>query len=150
MVLTVTPADNALFHHGIDGMKWGVRNGPPYPLERKKTRLMKKEEKTKEQNKKSLAESLSGKEKARLVLQKSDDMSTEELKKALERIKVEEEIKAFDPKYINKGKKEADGILKDSAKKILTTVLVGAGTYATAKIIGYYFGDSVEKFILKK
>lgn len=21
-----------LYHHGIDGQKWGVRNGPPYPL----------------------------------------------------------------------------------------------------------------------
>lgn len=23
---------NFLAHHGIDGQKWGVRNGPPYPL----------------------------------------------------------------------------------------------------------------------
>lgn len=21
-----------LYHHGIKGMKWGVKNGPPYPL----------------------------------------------------------------------------------------------------------------------
>lgn len=25
---------NELYHHGIDGQKWGVRNGPPYPLSR--------------------------------------------------------------------------------------------------------------------
>lgn len=24
--------DNYLVHHGIDGQKWGRRNGPPYPL----------------------------------------------------------------------------------------------------------------------
>lgn len=23
---------NELYHHGIEGQKWGVRNGPPYPL----------------------------------------------------------------------------------------------------------------------
>lgn len=25
-------AEEVLMHHGIKGMKWGVRNGPPYPL----------------------------------------------------------------------------------------------------------------------
>ena len=24
--------EDALSHHGIEGQKWGVRNGPPYPL----------------------------------------------------------------------------------------------------------------------
>lgn len=23
-----------LYHHGVKGQKWGVRNGPPYPLEK--------------------------------------------------------------------------------------------------------------------
>lgn len=25
---------NELFHHGVKGQKWGVKNGPPYPLTR--------------------------------------------------------------------------------------------------------------------
>lgn len=25
---------NELYHHGIKGQKWGVRNGPPYPLDK--------------------------------------------------------------------------------------------------------------------
>lgn len=28
---------NELYHHGIEGQKWGVRNGPPYPLNRNGT-----------------------------------------------------------------------------------------------------------------
>lgn len=27
--------NDELYHHGIDGMHWGVRNGPPYPLDSK-------------------------------------------------------------------------------------------------------------------
>lgn len=29
----IIPSDNDLMHHGIKGQKWGVRNGPPYPLD---------------------------------------------------------------------------------------------------------------------
>lgn len=27
---------NFLYHHGIKGQKWGVKNGPPYPVDRKR------------------------------------------------------------------------------------------------------------------
>ena len=29
------PYPNELYHHGIKGQRWGVRNGPPYPLSSK-------------------------------------------------------------------------------------------------------------------
>lgn len=32
---------NAFLHHGIEGQKWGVRNGPPYPLDRKEAKKKK-------------------------------------------------------------------------------------------------------------
>lgn len=32
----VPPIKPELFHHGIKDQKWGVRNGPPYPLDRQK------------------------------------------------------------------------------------------------------------------
>lgn len=38
---------DSLTHHGIKGQKWGVRNGPPYPLHQKEARRLKKASKTK-------------------------------------------------------------------------------------------------------
>lgn len=34
-ILVKKTNDMYLMHHGVDGMRWGKRNGPPYPLERK-------------------------------------------------------------------------------------------------------------------
>lgn len=34
--------DDSLEHHGIDGQKWGIRNGPPYPLDSKKAERIKR------------------------------------------------------------------------------------------------------------
>ena len=34
-----------LIHHGIKGQEWGVQNGPPYPLDRKSQKLIKKRDK---------------------------------------------------------------------------------------------------------
>lgn len=33
-VLLSVDRSSALYHHGIDGQKWGHKNGPPYPLSR--------------------------------------------------------------------------------------------------------------------
>lgn len=35
MPYKVTRSEDYLEHHGIKGQKWGVKNGPPYPLEGK-------------------------------------------------------------------------------------------------------------------
>ena len=31
---TKLPPNDVLVHHGVKGQKWGVKNGPPYPIER--------------------------------------------------------------------------------------------------------------------
>lgn len=46
--------DDFLVHHGVDGQKWGVKHGPPYPLDESTStgrRLIKKEAKRVEQGK---------------------------------------------------------------------------------------------------
>lgn len=39
-----------LYHHGIDGQRWGIKHGPPYPLSRKESRAIKKREKMRKKN----------------------------------------------------------------------------------------------------
>lgn len=35
-IIESVKSNNALEHHGIKGQKWGVRNGPPYPIDKSK------------------------------------------------------------------------------------------------------------------
>lgn len=72
-----------LIHHGIEGQKWGVRNGPPYPLDKNKFNKKKKKKsepvkKTKEQ---SVAEG-----SAKDILEYFSEMSNQEISSALNRV----------------------------------------------------------------
>lgn len=49
-----------LYHHGVEGQKWGKRNGPPYPLERST-------KSSAEKTKRSLSNSESNKETKRRI-----------------------------------------------------------------------------------
>lgn len=39
MVFTCTRTEKSLMHHGIKGQHWGIRNGPPYPLDKNKIKM---------------------------------------------------------------------------------------------------------------
>lgn len=85
--------EDMILHYGIDGQKWGVRHGPPYPLSRQKDK--KWSVKTKNDDKKELNSkygSLKQKSKAKIVLENADDLSVEELKELLARIELEEKL----------------------------------------------------------
>lgn len=44
---------NVLMHHGIKGQRWGVENGPPYPLDKEESRRIKAEARLKKQKDKA-------------------------------------------------------------------------------------------------
>lgn len=47
--LTFT-TQSSFLHHGIEGQKWGVRNGPPYPLDSQNAKRIKSQYKEKVKN----------------------------------------------------------------------------------------------------
>lgn len=137
-------------HYGIEGQKWGVRNGPPYPLERKRMSASEKRAQKLEDKNKQRAY-LSKRDKAKIVLDKSDDLSIEELRQAITRIELEEKLKTFNTE---KDRREAKNIVEKSlasaGTKVLTTVIAGASFYAIYKVLDKKFGADVAKAIVGK
>lgn len=116
----ITARDDFLAHHGTDGMKWGIRNGPPYPLskegraairrQRAEKRAAKKaeaERKLQLQKEKEEAAFKAKKEKMIMGASASDILShrgmwtNEELKTIAKRLELEAEISSRIPRKKN-------------------------------------------------
>lgn len=41
-VTALSNTDDTLYHHGIKGQQWGIKHGPPYPIDREKPLTIKK------------------------------------------------------------------------------------------------------------
>ena len=153
-----------LEHHGIAGQKWGVRQGPPYPLVARAGRTIhynvgKMTEKTKAAYQKTKAAAASrktakaeakaakvqakvakkeakkakdsniadvGPKKFAKSKQRISEMSSEELKARIERLKLEEEYR----KYLNGGQLQSS---KVAGGKAVTNVLLNAYGQSTIK-----------------
>jgi hypothetical protein len=99
---------NVLKHHGIEGQKWGVKNGPPYPLDEKTAKKVKS--KSKEEAMKS--------GKASEVDAYKFEMSNDEIRQAINRIELYNKLDDLKIKEISPNKKK----LNVSPKKIVSLI----------------------------
>lgn len=132
-MLAVNAPEGTLEHYGIEGQKWGVRNGPPYPLERKHG-----------------FHRIPNKNKAKIMLDNLDDLSLQEIRDLVSRMELEDKLVniAYPPKKDSFAKK----MLKEGGKAVLSTVVPAATTYAFKQIINQVGGPNMvaEMFPNKK
>lgn len=108
-------SNEVLYHHGIKGMKWGVRRSPDQ-LSRARG------------NTKSSADQKE-KEKRKAAVKNRRTLSDAELKKRIERLKMEKEFKNLTEDDISPGKKFVSNIMSSAGTKALTIAAAGAMSY---------------------
>ena len=131
--------DYVLYHHGIKGMKWGVRRTPAQlghktsSNNRKSERAKAREEAKK---KKAVAKAKAAEQNKKKSLR---DMSDEEVVKAIERARLEQTYRQYHPEQVSAGKKFVSKIFGD----VIVPAAVGAGKRQLENLLNSY-GD---KFI---
>lgn len=109
--------DMMLMHYGILGMKWGVRRS-----EAQLARARGKKTETSADDKEKTARKTDVKNRR--------TMSEADLRKKIERLKLEKQLKELTSEDLSPGRKMATEILKSAGSKVLATAAAGAAAYA--------------------
>lgn len=129
--------DNYLKHHGVFGQRWGVQNGPPYPLDKSGKASIRRQaaEKRRELREKSEKEARVQKEASTY----SKALSTKDLEEVVRHLRLEKELKSLladeHPKEVKKGDAFVKDVVKQSGKQVLVKTLVAIGTGAVTTLL---------------
>ena len=121
--------DNELYHHGVKGMKWGVRKTPVRSssgaTRKRKSNTLSLFKKKKTTHKVSSANSSPAQTKS------IKDMSDDELRKKVERVRLEQQYQQLDPKTVSRGKRITKRVMDD----IIVPAAVDIGKQAVKSIM---------------
>ena len=103
--------DNELYHHGVKGMKWGVRKTPVRSssgnTRKQKSNTMSLFKKKKTTHNASVAKSSQAQTKS------VKDMSDDELERKIERARLEQKYLELNPKAVSRGRRIAKSVMDD-------------------------------------
>ena len=103
--------DNELYHHGVKGMKWGVRKMPVRSsggtTRKRKSNTLSLFKKKKTTRKVSSANSSPSQTKS------IKDMSDDELEKKIERARLEQKYLELNPETVSRGRRIAKSVMDD-------------------------------------
>lgn len=151
--------DDYLKHHGILGMRWGRRNGPPYPLLRRNMSSAERREipssgessegsvKAKSQEKSVYVETSTG-TKTNPGAKNVKQMSNEELKDSLDRMNKEKQYRELAQQDISDGKNFVKNLILAAGAVGVSTLVIGSVKKMADKgtdKIGNWFGKILNK-----
>nr|DAQ19093.1 MAG TPA: Structural protein [Caudoviricetes sp.] len=130
-------SDTNLSHHGIKGMKWGVRRTPAQLSRARGSSKIDPDKEIKEQRKQ--------------VSVARRHLSDGDLKKAIERLQQEKKLKELTDGDVAPGKTAAANVLKQIGKTAVTTAGAAVATYAIkAAMEGHFDVKEAARFIRPK
>ena len=133
--------DNELYHYGAKGMKWGVR--------RTAAQLGRAIKKVGSFLKRSISESnkraneRKRERELREMKGKPKKMSSDELKRRIERLKMEKEYRSLMNETRDRGRKTVSDVMTDISKNTAKNLGTQLGVYAVGKLINKLVGQDV-------
>ena len=128
---------NELYHHGVKGMKWGVRKTPVRSYSgatrKRKSNTLSLFKKKKTIRKVSSANSSPAQTKS------IKDMSDDELRKKIERIQLEQDYLQLDPKAVSRGKR--------ITKRVMDDMIVPAAVDIGKQVVKSIMANGVNKVL---